>query len=88
MFFVCLFFSEEVMWLIDDYNRKIVSGTYRKPSLGLFDFIRAKLEGHLDSQDSQFQSSSHAAFNENSNAGSVSDSSPNRGSPNYKAETP
>ena len=76
------------MWLIDDYNRKIVSGTYRKPSTGLFEFIHATLEGHLDSQDSQFQSSSSAAFDENSNEGSVSDSSPDRGSPNYKAETP
>ena len=76
------------MWLIDDYNRKIVSGTYRKPSTGLFEFIHATLEGHLDSQDSQFQSSSSAAIDENSNEGSVSDSSPDRGSPNYKAETP
>ena len=78
----------DILRLIEDYNKAVVSRSFRQPSIGLFEFITTKVEGYPDSEDDQFPNYDGAGFDEDSNKGGAWDSSARGRSPDYKASTP
>ncbi|KAK7112436.1 hypothetical protein V1264_011894 [Littorina saxatilis] len=77
----------DTVWLIAEYEKKVVSRSFKRPSIRLFDFIKKKF-GY---SDSDFSSSGEPqTFDEDSNEARNTgwDSAVDGASPDHKANTP
>ena len=70
---------------MEKYNKEVVSGSWGRPKITLFEFIHAKLDGFTDSQD--FPAGSGVDIDEDSNEAIMYGSAVD-GSPDYKESTP